>query len=86
MKVGELVVITEGLTAEDTVIIDGLQRSRPGAKVTPERIELAADEPWPKPCRRWREAARSAREGADDLEEASTPATQHQQKQPTPEP
>jgi len=40
IKVGELVVITEGLTAADTVITDGLQRARPGAKVTPERIEL----------------------------------------------
>ena len=44
IKVGELVVITEGLTAEDTVITDGLQRARPGAKVTPERIELKSDE------------------------------------------
>ena len=44
IKVGELVVINEGLTANDTVIIDGLQRSRPGAKVDPQPIELTADE------------------------------------------
>jgi RND family efflux transporter MFP subunit len=43
MKIGELVVVTEGLTAEDTVITDGLQRARPGAQVTPERIELKSD-------------------------------------------
>lgn len=40
MKVGEMVVITKGVDAKDTVIIDGLQRARPGAKVAPERIEL----------------------------------------------
>lgn len=44
VDVGELVVIDAGLTAEDTIIIDGLQRARPGAKVNPERIELTADE------------------------------------------
>lgn len=43
MKVGEFVVIEQGLQGEDVVIIDGLQRSRPGAKVTPERIELALE-------------------------------------------
>lgn len=36
-------IIREGLAPDDTVIIDGLMRSRPGAKVTPEqgRIEIA---------------------------------------------
>ena len=42
-KFGDLIVITEGLTAEETVIIDGLQRARPGAEVNPEKIELSDD-------------------------------------------
>ena len=43
VKIGEFVVVSEGLAAADTVITDGLQRARPGAKVTPERIELKSD-------------------------------------------
>jgi RND family efflux transporter MFP subunit len=41
-KYGDLVVITEGLTGEESVIIDGLQRARPGGKVTPTERELDA--------------------------------------------
>lgn len=33
-------VIEKGLKADDQVIVDGLQRAIPGAKVTPERIKL----------------------------------------------
>ena len=33
-------VIREGITAEDKVIIDGLQRARVGAKVTPKAAEI----------------------------------------------
>ena len=33
-------VIREGLKAEDRVIIDGLQRARVGAKVTPQTAEI----------------------------------------------
>ena len=43
MKVGDMMVVEEGLSADDTIVIDGLQRARPGAKVSPERIELKAD-------------------------------------------
>lgn len=43
--VGSLRVIRGGLTAEDRVIIDGVQRARPGAKVQPKdgKIEMKAD-------------------------------------------
>lgn len=33
-------VVKEGLTADDRVIVAGLQRARPGAKVTPEEVTL----------------------------------------------
>jgi membrane fusion protein, multidrug efflux system len=33
-------VIREGLKAEDRVIVDGLQRARVGAKVTPQTAEV----------------------------------------------
>jgi multidrug efflux system membrane fusion protein len=35
-------VIREGLNAEDHVIVDGLQRARVGAKVTPEMAQPPA--------------------------------------------
>jgi RND family efflux transporter MFP subunit len=43
MRVGEMVVVQEGVTTEDTIIVDGLQRARPGAKVNPQRIELKSE-------------------------------------------
>jgi hypothetical protein len=33
-------VVREGINAEDKVIIDGLQRARVGAKVTPKAVEI----------------------------------------------
>jgi multidrug efflux system membrane fusion protein len=42
-KVGILIAIVTGLTADDTVIINGLQRARPGTKVDPQLVKL--DEP-----------------------------------------
>jgi hypothetical protein len=41
--VGELRVIREGLTADDRVVINGLQRIRPGAPVEP--VEGTIPEP-----------------------------------------
>jgi len=35
-------IIREGLSPDDTVIIDGLMRARPGSKVTPEMGEIVA--------------------------------------------
>jgi hypothetical protein len=35
-------VIREGLKAEDRVIIDGLQRARPGAKVAPHAAPIGS--------------------------------------------
>jgi membrane fusion protein (multidrug efflux system) len=39
-KYGELVVIADGLDGTETVVIDGIQRARPGATVTPKEIQL----------------------------------------------
>lgn len=39
-KHGELVVIEQGLVADDWVVTDGIQRSRPGVKVDPSQTEL----------------------------------------------
>jgi RND family efflux transporter MFP subunit len=44
--VRDFVVVAEGLQADETVIIDGIQRARAGAKVTPEPIVL--DPPAPE--------------------------------------
>ncbi len=41
-KVGPLVVIREGIAEDDQVIIDGLQRARPGAEVKAESTTLPA--------------------------------------------
>jgi hypothetical protein len=35
-------VITQGLSADDRVVIDGLQRAIPGSKVAPREVEPAA--------------------------------------------
>ena len=35
-------VIEEGVQAEDRVVVNGLQRARPGAKVDPEETEMAS--------------------------------------------
>jgi RND family efflux transporter MFP subunit len=44
MHVGKLRVIEEGIRASDRVIVNGLQRARPGAEVRPEVTTMAADE------------------------------------------
>ena len=41
-KHGEFVVITDGLDGTETVVIDGIQKARPGATVTPKEITLDA--------------------------------------------
>ncbi len=40
-KYEDLIVITEGLTGDESVVIDGIQRARPGAEVTPKTTELS---------------------------------------------
>jgi hypothetical protein len=35
-------VITDGLTPDDSVIVNGLMRARPGVTVTPQRSSIAA--------------------------------------------
>jgi RND family efflux transporter MFP subunit len=42
---GQLQVVESGLTADDWVVINGIQRARPGARVTPVREEQAAAAP-----------------------------------------
>jgi RND family efflux transporter MFP subunit len=42
LKYGHMVVIEEGLRADDRVVIEGLQRGRPGREVTAEPVELPA--------------------------------------------
>lgn len=39
---GQMQVITDGLTPDDMVVVNGLQRARPGAKVTPVRQQQTA--------------------------------------------
>ena len=41
-KFGEMVVAMEGLDGTEKVVVDGLQRARPGASVTPTEIVLTA--------------------------------------------
>jgi RND family efflux transporter MFP subunit len=42
MTLGGLVVLEEGLQGEEWVVVDGVQRARPGVEVTPEPTELTA--------------------------------------------
>lgn len=53
VKVGATVdgmrVIDEGLKADDWVIVDGVQRARPGAKVNPTRVDASAQARGGKP-------------------------------------
>ncbi|MCY1364972.1 Multidrug resistance protein MdtA [compost metagenome] len=37
-------VIRNGLTAGDRIVVNGLQRTRPGARVSPEPVAMAGDE------------------------------------------
>ena len=44
VKLGPLVdglrVVREGLTAGETIVVNGLQRVRPGVQVTPQRVAM----------------------------------------------
>ncbi|MEO1513284.1 MAG: efflux transporter periplasmic adaptor subunit, partial [Planctomycetota bacterium] len=33
-------VVRDGLDGSETLVVEGLMRARPGARVTPERVEL----------------------------------------------
>ncbi|MGA3001781.1 MAG: efflux RND transporter periplasmic adaptor subunit [Acetobacteraceae bacterium] len=41
IAVGDLRVITSGLTADDRVVVSGLQKASPGAKVVPNEVQIA---------------------------------------------
>lgn len=43
-KFGPMVVVTEGLKADELVVVDGVQRSRPGAVVSPQKQTLSMDD------------------------------------------
>ncbi|MCY1309218.1 Multidrug efflux pump subunit AcrA precursor [compost metagenome] len=43
-KVEGLRVIREGLKAGDRIVVNGLQRTRPGTQVSPEQVVMAGDE------------------------------------------
>jgi hypothetical protein len=37
-----LIVIKEGLRKDDRVVVEGVQRARPGRMVTPESVDMSA--------------------------------------------
>ena len=43
-KVGSMRIITSGLNANDTIVVDGLQRVRPGAQVTPNEVPMGDED------------------------------------------
>ena len=57
-------VIEEGLKAEDVVVVKGIQRAIPGAKVTPQQAQ--AEEPDKKA-----EPAKESEEPADEASKSS---------------
>ena len=40
-KYEDMVVVSDGLNGDELVVIDGIQRSRPGARVSPKEIQLS---------------------------------------------
>jgi multidrug efflux system membrane fusion protein len=43
-NIGDMRVVEDGITANDWVVVNGLPRARPGAKVTPEKAVMGAQE------------------------------------------
>jgi len=43
-KLNGLRLITDGLTADDTIVVNGLQRVRPGSPVTPDMVPMASEQ------------------------------------------
>lgn len=43
-KFGPMVVVTKGLNPDDRIVVEGVQRSRPGAIVAPKDVPLTMDE------------------------------------------
>ncbi|MCP2072617.1 UNVERIFIED_ORG: multidrug efflux system membrane fusion protein [Pseudomonas lini] len=43
-KIEGLRIVRNGLSKDDTIIVKGLQRARPGSPVTPETVPMASDE------------------------------------------
>jgi RND family efflux transporter MFP subunit len=66
---GDLRVVTDGLSPQDRVVVRGVLRARPGAKVTPKGEEEAAKEE----AARKAEAGRKAKEPAAGTEKPKSP-------------
>ena len=43
-KVGSMRIIKSGLAANDTIVVDGLQRVRPGAEVTANEVPMGDED------------------------------------------
>jgi len=70
-KFGPMVVVTSGITAEDSIVVDGVQRSRPGAVVSPQLQTLTMDETLLNPLKDQPDATKEASTSS----EASPPET-----------
>ncbi|MEO1984269.1 MAG: efflux RND transporter periplasmic adaptor subunit, partial [Fuerstiella sp.] len=77
-KHGEMVVITDGLDGKETVVIDGIQKARPGATMTPKEITLDASSIEA-------DGSRAAAEIVPDEAEADTPDADPTAAEPSPE-
>jgi RND family efflux transporter MFP subunit len=60
-RVGEAMVIEEGLKGDERVVVDGIQRARPGAKVTPVQEGAGAAATPPPPTSESQKAAAASK-------------------------
>jgi multidrug efflux system membrane fusion protein len=67
-------VIEQGLSADDWVVIDGLQRAIPGSKATPREAPAAPAKPAPAATPPARPGAAPAAEGTPDTTSGAAPA------------
>lgn len=81
-KVGEMRVIESGISADDSVIIVGLQRAQPGSPVQPKVIELTAPAAeltgWPAPEAGTAQGAISGPAGTTSISQPQPPVVQSQ--------
>lgn len=76
VKLGPIIdglrVVSDGLSAGETIVVSGLQRVRPGATVTPERVAMGERQHGAKPETMF---ARNSRVAANDTQTSSVGAT-----------
>ena len=75
-EVGGLVVIEEGLQPGERVVVKGLQRARPGAKVNPEIVEMSSFSTSAKRAKEEREISLTPEGDADATPEQSMESRQ----------